>query len=123
LKEDNSINVSLMSEQPLEMNIDLSLFDIPESIAMTVVSIVSESGTLLNASVYLSSNGKIIEPERGMGLHKMFVAVPDQYLLHVSCEGYPDFEKQVTLKPFPRGERFDMKRNQILVRLKGYNTK
>jgi len=123
LKEDNAINVSLLTGQPLEMNIDPSLFEIPASIAITIVSIVSEKGSLLNASVYLSSNGKIIEPERPMGWHKMFVAAPDQYLLHVSCEGYPDFEKQITLKPVPQGERFDMKRNQILVRLKRSNTK
>jgi hypothetical protein len=123
LKEDNSTNVSLMSGQPLEMNIDPSLLDIPESIAITYVTIVSETGSPCNATAYLSSNGIIIEPERGLGWQKMFIASPGQYLIHVSCEGYPDFEKQITLKPFPRGERFNKKRNQIMVRLKRSNSK
>jgi len=123
LKEDNSINVSLISGQPLEMNIDPPLLDIPESIAITYVTIVSETGLPCNATAHLFSNGTIIEPEREMGWRKMFIAAPGQYLLHISCEGYRAVEKQVTLKPFPRGERFDIKRNQILVRLKRSNTK
>jgi len=123
LKKDNMFTFSLTAEQPLEMHIDPSLFDIPASVALAIVSIVSERGSPRNASVYLSANGTIIEPERQMGWQKMFIAAPDQYLLHVSCEGYPDFEKQITLKPVPRGERFNMRRNQILVRLKRSNTK
>ena len=34
-----------------------------------------------------------------------------------------DFEKQITLKPVPPGERFNTKQNQILVRLKRSNIK
>jgi protocatechuate 3,4-dioxygenase beta subunit len=123
LKKDNAITFSLTTGQPLEMHIDPSLFDIPASVALAYVSVVSETGSPRNASVYLSANGTIIEPERGMGWQKMFIAAPDQYILHVSCEGYPDFEKQITLKPVPPGERFNIKQNQILVRLKRSNTK
>ncbi|MCP4608704.1 MAG: sigma-70 family RNA polymerase sigma factor [Planctomycetes bacterium] len=118
LKKDNSINVSLMTGQPLEMNIDPSLLEISTSLAVTYVTTVSEAGSPCNVTAYLSSNGTIIEPERGTGWQKLFIAAPGQYLLHISCEGYPDLKKQITLKPFPGGERFDMKRNQILVRLK-----
>ena len=123
MKEDKAITISLMTGQPLEMHIDPSLFDIPESVAMALVTIVSETGSPRNASVYLSANGKIIEPERGMGWQKMFIAAPDNYLLHVSCEGYQDFEKQITLKPVRPGERPNTKQNQILVRLKRSNIK
>ncbi|MCP4261426.1 MAG: hypothetical protein GY774_28580 [Planctomycetes bacterium] len=123
MKKDNAIAIRLMSGQPLEMNIDLSLFDIPTSAALAIVTIVSETGSPCNATAYLSSNGTIIEPERGMGWQKIFFVAPDYYLLHVSCEGYQDIEKQITVKPFPPGERPDIKQNQVLVRLKRSNTK
>jgi hypothetical protein len=123
LKKDNAITFSLMTEQPLEMHIDMSLFGIPASAALAIVTIVSETGSPRNASAYLSSNGTIIEPEREMGWQKMFIVEPDHYLLHVSCEGYQDVEKQITVKPVLPGERPNMKQNQILVRLKRSNTK
>ncbi|MHC4243216.1 MAG: sigma-70 family RNA polymerase sigma factor [Planctomycetota bacterium] len=123
LKKDNAIAFSLMTEQPLEMNIDLSLFDIPVSVALAIVTIVSEKGTPRNASVYLSANGTIIEPEHEMGWQKMFIVEPNHYLLHIHCEGYQDVEKQITVKPVPPGERANMKQNQILIRLKRSNTR
>lgn len=123
LKEDNAITFSLMTEQPLEMHIDPSLFDISASVALAIVSIVSETGSPRNASVYLSANGTIFEPEHEMGWQKMFIVVPDHYLLHISCEGYQDVEKRITVKPVPPGERPDIKQNQILIRLKRSNTK
>ena len=123
LKKDNMFTFSLMAEQQLEMHIDPSLFEIPASAALAIVSIVSETGSPRNASAYLSSNGTIIEPERGMGWQKVFIVEPDHYLLHVSCEGYQDIEKLITVKPVPPGERPNIKQNQILIRLKRSNTK
>ncbi len=118
LKKDYAITFSLLTEQPLEMHIEPSLFDIPASIAIANVSVVSDIGSPRNASVYLSANGTIIEPEHEMGWQKMFFVVPGHYLLHISCEGYQDVEKQITVKPVPSGERPDIRQNQILIRLK-----
>ena len=117
LKEDNTITFSLMSEQPLEMHIDPSLFGIPASVALATVSIVSDTGSPLNASVYLSANGTTIEPDREIGWQKMFIVVPGHYLVHISCEGYKDVEKQITIKPVLPGERPNVKQNRILIRL------
>ena len=121
--EDNTITFSLTTEQPLEINIEPSLFEIPAAAALAVVSIVSETGSPLNASVYLSASGTIIEPTHEMGWQKIFFAAAGHYLLHACCEGYQDGEKQVTLKPVAPGEIPNIKLNQILIRLKRSNTK
>jgi RNA polymerase sigma factor (sigma-70 family) len=121
--EDNTITFGLMTGQSLEINIDPSLFEIPAPAALAMVSIVSQTGAPRNAYVYLSASGTIIEPIREMGWQKMFIAAPGHYLLHISCEGYQDVEKQITLKPVPLGESPNIKQNQILLHLKRSNTK
>jgi len=121
--EDNTITFSLTTEQPLEINIEPSLFEVPAAAALAIVSTVSETGKPLSASVYLSASGTIIEPTHEMGWQKMFFAAAGDYLLHACCEGYQDAEKQVTLKSTAPGEIPVIKKNQILIRLKRLNTK
>ena len=102
--EENSVGISLIDGQSLQVTIDRSLFKIPESGAMVLVSVVSETGSLCDASVHLSVGETVIEPISQIGRQKVFVAMPGEYLLRVSCTGYKDVEKPILLKPVGPGE-------------------
>jgi RNA polymerase sigma factor (sigma-70 family) len=115
MEERNSIPVYLSDGQETTVNIDGNSFE-KTSPGMLYVQVLGDDGRLLEeAQVSLKAQGRVIEPQGHIGSDAFFMAQAGQYTLHITCQGYKDFEQSVTLNPLPQGQRVDPRKNKMTV--------
>jgi protocatechuate 3,4-dioxygenase beta subunit len=118
MEESNSIPVYLSDGQQITINIDENSFE-KTSPAMLYVQVIGDEGHLLEeAQVNLKTQGRVIEPQGHIGSDAMFMVQAGQYTLHITCQGYKDLERSVTLNPLPQGQQIDPRKNKMTVFLK-----
>jgi len=93
------INLTLNNGENKTLDIDASVLT-PSELAFLAIQIVGEDGSMLSeAESWLEAGTEYIEPTQKSTQGHFFMTNPGEYTLHVTCSGYEDVMRDVSLEP------------------------
>lgn len=115
--EEYSIPLYLGDGQQLMMNLDENLFG-KLFLGIFYVQTISTDGRIIEGTkIRLEADGRVVRPYGQNGSEAVFATQAGQYTLHISCEGYRDFQQMVTLDAMKPNEIVEPRKDKIMIYL------